>query len=242
MRNSFISQRARSESLGMSLHLVCRDKGIWDSAHPPATSNGAAEGQDVGEAMQGLHHVLRDQHTTLQSQGANRHLVGANTLAVLHKALADGWCKCEPSKEEPLYEKAAGTITNQPVTGRPFTATPGKFQYANYDGDDYLSAYKDLDSLINCICKSENRINAVRTPPANANIEKKRLGAKDSKNLGKLESVSSELNPIEATPYHALSARSNISHKTSVILHMRLKNCVGNSPSPRSIVMPGLND
>ena len=56
-----------------------------------------------------------------------------------------------PAQEEPLYEKATGKTDNQPVTDRLFAATPGKSQYANWEGDDYLSAYKDLDYLINCI-------------------------------------------------------------------------------------------
>ena len=50
---------------------------------------------------------------------------------------------------------------------------------------------------------------ATRTPPANNNKYKKRLGAKASKNLEKLESVDFELNSMEATLYRALSARCN---------------------------------
>lgn len=50
---------------------------------------------------------------------------------------------------------------------------------------------------------------ASRTQPAQNNKYKKRLGAKKSKSLEKLESIGHELNPAEATLYRALSARCN---------------------------------
>ena len=69
--------------------------------------------------------------------------------------------------------------------------------------------YENCDCLFDLIDQHMDKIFATRTPPANANKFKKRLGAKASKNLEKLESVGVELNPKEATLYRALSARCN---------------------------------
>lgn len=174
-----------------------------------------------------MHRILDAQQNILQIQGGNDSLVGANTLAVLQG---------EPTKEEPLYKKTAEKISNQPLTGHPFTATPGKSQYAT-PGDDYLSLYKDLDYLIDWVGQSLDRVNAVRTPPANANKYKKQLGAKASKNLEKLESIGFELNPTEATLYRALSARCNYLAQHRCDIAYAAKQLCRNLPSPLSIIM-----
>ena len=79
-------------------------------------------------------------------------------------------------------------------------------QYANQEN---LAIYKDCDNLYALLLKAPLLVFAARTPPANSNKYKKRLGAKSSKNLEKLESLGHELNPKEATLYRALSARCN---------------------------------
>ena len=75
-----------------------------------------------------------------------------------------------------------------------------KSQYAHYG---------DCDKLFDMMDMYMDIVYATRTPPANSNKYKKRLGAKASKNLEKLESVGFELNSKEATLYRALSARCN---------------------------------
>ena len=210
MTNSPLSQKAGSAFLMSSVLLGCRD-GILDSTHQTSASDDLVVSPRVGVAKQVGDRIFGVQHRSLQQENGCVHLGDATTLPVQQKILAPvvGGCrKGEPTKEEPFCKGPADTDVNQPVTSHLFTATPGKSQYAK-SKDDYLSAYEDLDYLTDFLCKSVDSISAVRTPPANANKYKKRLGAKASKNLEKLESVGFELNPTEATLYRALSARCN---------------------------------
>lgn len=121
------------------------------------------------------------------------------------KILAVRGCKPEATKEEPFCQLKKMAIINESVSrSKPST----KSQYAKSDAAR-LQIYNDCDSLCCMLSDHSHKVCAARTPPANANKYKKRLGAKQSKNLEKLESVGFELNPTEATLYRALSARCN---------------------------------
>ena len=67
--------------------------------------------------------------------------------------------------------------------------------------------YRDCASLFGLLSQSAHFVCATRTPPHQTNELTKMLGAKQSKNLEKLESFGFELNSREATAYRAFSAR-----------------------------------
>ena len=93
-------------------------------------------------------------------------------------------------------------MSNQVCPSVSTTATSASLTQSQYATRQNLMVYRNCDSLCAMIF-------ANRTPPHQPNKFKKRLCAKMSKNLQKLESVGFELNSREATIYRALSARCN---------------------------------
>ena len=103
--------------------------------------------------------------------------------------------------------------TNQSASIRSIYVSASDYLVSDMNGDyarDYLEPYDVIgyggDAQATRVV---DLMLAVRTPAANKNKYQKRSGAKATKKLEQLESVGHELDPKEATVFHALSARDN---------------------------------
>ena len=210
-------------------------KGSSGSESPPESANATEEHLHLKALQLPKDNIVDEDAMTVTVQKDNVHLEAQRLLALHEISIArqvdkiivlqdvsaklkGGATKSEPSEPSLIGEDSSlvanGNTVNPhtcvPTVNRQIETTAKLHEVSNqYANQENLAIYKDCDNLYALLLKAPLLVFAARTPPANSNKYKKRLGAKSSKNLEKLESLGHELNPKEATLYRALSARCN---------------------------------
>ena len=170
-----------SESLSKSVLLGCRIPGSA-CADPNIQSHKevAVPEQVVGEADQAALSLHALQLSTVGVQPERDDLGHHMMLTVHDRTLGQVNGASTKAMEEPLCREAKLAKVNQSVISRSKPST--KSQYATSDSAR-LRIYDKSDSLLALLSGNSHMICAARTPPANPNKYKKRMGAKQSKNL-----------------------------------------------------------
>ena len=158
---------SKSEGLLNSLLLGCRVAGSDASDQRDAEdSQVVGEVDRVAMALHDTH--LKTIHLQLQHDDLGHQ-----------KIIAVRGCAPETAKEEPFCQLKEMAMISESVQSVSRSKPSTKSQYAKSDAAR-LHFYNDCDSLCCILSDNSHKVCAARTPPANANKYKKRLGAKQS--------------------------------------------------------------